>query len=92
VPAEERDDREGSAAHRRNTALADPWRFGSQSPPNPPTCRPGFPSRPRIRFTGWVVCDDLHQLTRDELTDNLGALSPATISRVNAGLRIALAL
>jgi mRNA interferase MazF len=43
-------------------------------------------------IAGWVICDDLQQLTRDELTDHLGALSPTTIGRVNVGLRIALAL
>jgi mRNA-degrading endonuclease toxin of MazEF toxin-antitoxin module len=43
-------------------------------------------------LTGWVVCDDLQQLVRDELTNRLGALSATTIHRVNAGLRIALAI
>jgi mRNA interferase MazF len=43
-------------------------------------------------LTGWIVCDDLQQLARDELTDYLGALSAATTRRVNAGLRIALAI
>jgi mRNA interferase MazF len=43
-------------------------------------------------ITGWIVCDDLQQLARDELADYLGALSPATINRVNTGLRVALAI
>lgn len=43
-------------------------------------------------LTGFVLCDDLVQLYRDELTTPLGALGPATMRAVNGGLRIALAL
>jgi mRNA interferase MazF len=43
-------------------------------------------------LVGFVLCDDLVQLYRDELTRSLGALSPTTISAVSAGLHIALGL
>lgn len=43
------------------------------------------------RLTGWVLCDDLARAYRDELTD-AGALTKATMDRVNDGLRAALAL
>lgn len=43
------------------------------------------------RLTGWVLCDDLARVYRDELAD-AGALTKATMDRVNDGLRAALAL
>lgn len=43
-------------------------------------------------FTGSVVCDDLVELYDDEITCDLGALSPAAMQRVNAGLAAALGL
>jgi len=43
-------------------------------------------------LVGYVLCDDLVQLYRDELTRPAGALSPATIAAVSGGLRIALDL
>lgn len=43
-------------------------------------------------LVGFVLCDDIVQLYRDELTRMLGTLSPATIKAVSDGLRIALAL
>jgi len=41
---------------------------------------------------GFVLCDDIVQLYRDELATPAGALSPPTIAAVSAGLRIALGL
>jgi mRNA interferase MazF len=41
-------------------------------------------------LVGFVLCDDLIPLYRDELSDELGALSPPTMRAVSAGLRIAL--
>lgn len=41
-------------------------------------------------LVGCVLADDLVQLYRDELTTVLGALTPATMKRVSAALRIAL--
>jgi mRNA interferase MazF len=43
-------------------------------------------------LTGFVLCDDLVQLYRDELTAPLGTLAPATLSAVSDGLRVALSL
>lgn len=43
-------------------------------------------------LVGQVLCDDLEQVYADELGDRLGALSPGTMQRVAAGLRLALAL
>ena len=43
------------------------------------------------QLAGWVVCDDVTSAYCDELTD-AGALTRATMERVNDGLRAALAL
>ncbi len=41
-------------------------------------------------FVGFVPCDDLVPLYRDELDRPLGALGPDTMRRASAGLRVAL--
>ena len=43
-------------------------------------------------LTGNVICDDIIELYPDEIRRDLGALSPETMERVNAGLRAALGL
>jgi mRNA interferase MazF len=43
-------------------------------------------------FTGRAVCDDIVELWEDEVRRDLGALSPAAMQRIAAGLRAALAL
>jgi mRNA interferase MazF len=43
-------------------------------------------------FEGWVKCDDIGPHYRDELGPVKGALSPATMRRVDAGLAFALGL
>ncbi|MEV4413635.1 type II toxin-antitoxin system PemK/MazF family toxin [Catellatospora sp. NPDC049609] len=43
-------------------------------------------------LAGWVLCDDVEKLWRDELPAPAGALGPYTMAAVNAGLRAALAL
>jgi mRNA interferase MazF len=43
-------------------------------------------------LAGWVLCDDVEKLWRDELPAPAGALGPHTMAAVNAGLRAALAL
>ena len=43
-------------------------------------------------LVGYVLCDDLVQLYRDELVKRVGAVSPTTIRAVSDGLRIALGL
>ena len=41
-------------------------------------------------LVGYVLVDDIVQLYHDEIGDNLGALSIATMDRISAALRIAL--
>lgn len=61
-----------------------------------PTPKPALPSIVVLPegepFVGSVVCDDIVELYPDEIRRDLGALSPNTMSRVNAGLRAALGL
>lgn len=52
-----------------------------------PTVVPLVASDPLV---GYVLCDDLVPLYRDELSVLLGALSPASMRAVSAGLRVAL--
>jgi|HubBroStandDraft_6_1064221.scaffolds.fasta_scaffold818312_2 mRNA interferase MazF len=40
-------------------------------------------------FTGWVSCDDVETLWADEVQQDLGALSPLMMRRVEDGLRAA---
>lgn len=46
----------------------------------------------RDPFEGWVKCDDIGPHYRDELGPVRGALSPATMRKVDAGLAFALNL
>jgi mRNA interferase MazF len=41
-------------------------------------------------FTGSVLCDDIVELWQDEITRDLGAMSPGAMQQVNAGLAAAL--
>ncbi|WP_248492099.1 type II toxin-antitoxin system PemK/MazF family toxin [Tsukamurella sp. PLM1] len=41
-------------------------------------------------LVGFVLVDDLVQLYHDELTENVGTLSPQTMQKISAALRIAL--
>jgi mRNA-degrading endonuclease toxin of MazEF toxin-antitoxin module len=43
-------------------------------------------------FEGWVKCDDIGPILRGDLGPVKGALSPATMRRVDAGLAFALNL
>ena len=43
-------------------------------------------------FNGSVLCDDIVELWEDEITRDLGAMSPAAMQQVNAGLAAALGL
>lgn len=43
-------------------------------------------------LVGYVVCDDLGPLYRDEIVESAGALSGRTMLAVNGALRIALAI
>ena len=41
---------------------------------------------------GRVICDDIYDLYEDEVKQDIGALSPLTMSAINRGLKAALAL
>lgn len=41
---------------------------------------------------GRVVCDDIYELFADEVTADMGALTPTTMRAVDSGLKAALAL
>ncbi len=63
------------------------------------TTPPSSPRASRVRlnegqdsFEGWVDCDDIGPHTRAELGPVEGALPPATMRRVDAGLAFALGL
>jgi mRNA interferase MazF len=60
------------------------------------TRKPAMPSivelDDREVFSGRVLCDDIVELWADEVTRDLGALSPRTMARVEDGLRAALDL
>jgi mRNA interferase MazF len=47
---------------------------------------------PADPLTGYENADNIETLGKDELSDHLGALTPATMARVNRALAIALAL
>jgi mRNA interferase MazF len=40
-------------------------------------------------MTGWVSCDDVESLYEDEISADIGAITPAGMRRVEAGLRAA---
>jgi mRNA interferase MazF len=52
-----------------------------------PTVVPLAPDDP---LAGFVLCDDLVPLYRDELSTDLGGLTAGTMRRVSAALRVAL--
>jgi mRNA interferase MazF len=43
-------------------------------------------------FTGWASCDDVETIWPDEVTRDLGALTPHAMNQVENGLRAALGL
>jgi mRNA interferase MazF len=43
-------------------------------------------------FTGRAVCDDIETLWDDEVQEDLGALTPGAMARIDDGLRAALGL
>lgn len=60
------------------------------------TSKPELPTIVRLEpedpLVGVVLADEVEPLFRDELTTQLGALSPRTIMRLNRALKIALGL
>jgi mRNA interferase MazF len=43
-------------------------------------------------IAGWVLCDDLTSISKAELAEHFGALSPHAMMAVTHGLRVALGL
>jgi len=62
-------------------------RITTSRKPALPTIVPLVSADPLV---GAILVDDLMQLYRDELTEAIGTLCPATMARVSAALRIAL--
>lgn len=61
------------------------------------SAKPALPSIVEIPDTevlpgGRVVCDDIVELFDDEVTADMGAVSPAVMAKIDTGLKAALAL
>jgi mRNA interferase MazF len=94
-------DAEGAGPHywlivsnnQRNTHLDDVLSVMLTTTP-PRSARPSYVpmTKGQDPFEGWVKCDDIGRLYRDELGPVKGALSPASMRRVDAGLAFALSL
>jgi mRNA interferase MazF len=78
--------------NRRNRALGDVLVVRLTTSPKPalPTVVEMGPAD--APFVGRVLCDDIEALYKDEITREIGALSPATMRRVDGGLAAALSL
>jgi mRNA interferase MazF len=77
--------------NRRNAQLPQVLAVRLTTTPKPP--RPSIIEFDhREPFTGRAVCDDIETLWPDEVTRDLGALTPEAMSRVEDGLRAALDL
>lgn len=78
--------------NRRNSAFAQVLsvRLTTTAPRSP---RPAMVELGQSEpFTGWASCDDIETLYPDEVQNDLGAVSPGTMRRVEDGLRAALDL
>jgi mRNA interferase MazF len=77
--------------NRRNAQLPQALAVRLTTSPKPP-----IPSVVELDhgepFTGRVLCDDIEALYPDEVTRDLGALTPGAMARVGDGLRAALDL
>lgn len=79
--------------NQRNSNLDDVLSVMLTTTP-PRSVRPSYVplTKGQDPFDGWVKCDDIGRLFRDELGPVKGALSPGTMRRVDAGLAFALNL
>lgn len=77
--------------NRRNAALDDVLVVRLTT-----TAKPPLPSivelGPPDPFTGRACCDDITWMADAEVQEYLGALTPATMKRIDAGLRAALGI
>ena len=79
------------SSNRRNRQL--PQVLAARLTTTPKRSRPSVVELDRREvFTGRVVCDDIETLWPDEVTRDLGALTPGAMARVEDGLRAALDL
>ena len=79
--------------NRRNAYLSDVLTVTlTTTPPGSPRASCVPLTKVQDAFEGWVKCDEIGPHYRDELGPVKGALSPATMRRVDAGLAFALGL
>jgi mRNA interferase MazF len=78
--------------NRRNRALGDVLVVRLTTSPKPVLVTVVELGATDAPLVGRVLCDDIEALYRDEISRELGALSPGTMRRVEAGLRAALDL
>lgn len=78
--------------NRRNTALDNALAVRLTTSMKPQMDSIVLLERDDLPLVGRALCDDIVLLYRDELHDDLGALSRATMTRVAWGLRHALGL
>ncbi len=79
--------------NRRNAHLSDVLTVMlTTTPPGSPRASYVPLTKRQDSFEGWVKCDDIGPHDRDELGLVKGALSPATMRLVDAGLAFALGL
>jgi mRNA interferase MazF len=45
-----------------------------------------------LKYTSWIMCDQLVSAPKSQLTDYLGSLGPGKLAKLNSALRIALEL
>ncbi len=77
--------------NRRNRQLNDVLAVRLTTSPKPSLdtiveCGNGDP------FVGRILCDDVDAIFKEEITRDLGGISPATMRQVEEGLRAAMAL
>jgi mRNA interferase MazF len=78
--------------NRRNRAFQNVLAVRLTTTP-PRDSRPAMVALGREEIvTGWVSCDDIEALYDDEVRADLGAVTPAAMQRVEAGLRAALGM
>lgn len=75
----------------RNAALDDFLAVRMTTTTDKPRLPTIVPTTPADPLAGLVLCDDLVQLFRDEVTRDGGALTPRTMTSVAGALRAALA-
>jgi mRNA interferase MazF len=79
--------------NKRNASLRDVLAaMLSTTPPRSPRASYVPLTKGQDPFDGWVKCDDLGPLFRDQMGPVKGALSPTTMRLVDAGLAFALGL